>query len=130
MPQREEGFIRGHGPDLQQTTGRSPGHPVQAAAGSDWLQCLLVGKWRATGARQARALQPELRLLIRHPCNRAGALSGLAASVVKNGNTTHAHANAAAPCSRTVKTFKTPPFASRVPSCTPESDATNPLVYL
>lgn len=37
-----------------------------------------------------RALQPELGLLIRHPCNGAGALSGPAAGAVKNGNTTHA----------------------------------------
>lgn len=130
MPQREEGFIRGHGLDPQQTTGRSLGHPVQAVVSSDWLRCLLIGKWRVTGGPPTRTLQPELGLLIRHPCNRAGAPIRPAVSAVKNGNTTHAnHPHACGPPLTTVKTFK-PSICSCVPSCTPESDATNPLVYL
>lgn len=131
MPQREEGFIRGHGPDPQQTTGRSPRHPVQAVVSSDWLRRLLIRKWRATGGPSTRTLQPELGLLIRHPWSPIRP----AVSAVKNGNTTHVHTptpphppppRPVAACSRPSKHLN-PPF---VAMCRHAAQKAMPLTHL
>lgn len=130
----------GHSPDLQQTTDPRDilcRRQWAAAPSSDWLQCVLLGKWCVTGAPRAACHRDTVRAQapFSSPCAAPLLPPTLAPpywSPIRPLWECSKECKYPPAFPHTTPTIKTlrPSICSHVPSCISKRDATNPLVYL